>query len=111
MCLVVQARLGLSYLSRERCSNTHVALCFSGCGRPNAAIIPLSGPLERPHRSKGLCKRGGVAIYSGVFRVSLFSGVSYRTRLDRNSQDSGPQSHGACAAFCIIVLVKVRWGS
>ena len=51
------------------------------------AAVPFSSQPKGPIAEKLLCK-GGIAVCSGVFGVSRFTGD--RTTLDRQSQDSGP---------------------
>ena len=75
IAFVAQARW--DPLSRDRCSNTPVALCFFQVSQLITAV-PHSGPTRRqkgPIAAKGLCKGRGITFYSGVFGVSRFWGV------------------------------------
>ena len=66
--LVAQARL--DPLSRDRCSNTPVAmLCFSGCRKPSL-LYPLLAQQTGPIAAKRLCKGGGIVFDLGVFDIN-----------------------------------------
>ena len=76
---VAQARL--DPLSRERCSNTPVALCFPEY--PNQLLKTTLRPFapilhKRPYRGKGALQGRGIVLDSGVFGLSHSRGSRAR---------------------------------